>query len=67
MLLEMTSYQRLKAANAKLKEDIRKLVMEPESEEGLITKMEYQIEYEFEKVIWHGSTSTPTSFNGIIQ
>ena len=49
----MTSYQKLKQENAKLKSDIAKIVMG-----DVEVTMQYKMKIQLEKAVWIGSTDT---------
>lgn len=51
----MTSYQKLKLENEKLKQDIYNLVRKEKEMIGIETKMRYEIIYQMSDAIWMGS------------
>lgn len=51
----MSSYKKLKAENLKLKQDIYNLVMGKDYQEELVTKIQWQMTFKLEDVIWNGS------------
>lgn len=64
----MTSYQKLKAENEKLKQDIYNLVRHENDMKGIEIKMKYKIQFDNTDIMWQGSfvTGDLTKFNGII-
>ena len=51
----MTSYQKLKAENKRLRQDIYNLVRKKNEIEGIATFMKYDIQYSCEDMVWGGS------------
>jgi 1-aminocyclopropane-1-carboxylate deaminase/D-cysteine desulfhydrase-like pyridoxal-dependent ACC family enzyme len=63
----MTSYQKLKAENAKLKHDIYTLIRKPNTMEGVLTNMQYDIMFSIEDMVWGGSFNTEhKTFDGFL-
>lgn len=52
---QMTTYQKLKAENKKLKEDIYNLIRKEKEMIGIQTRMRYELEFQLEETIWFGS------------
>ena len=53
----MSSYQKLKAENEKLKQDIYNLVRKENEMIGLETKLKYNILFDLNDAVWQGSIS----------
>ncbi len=51
----MTSYQKLKEENKKLKQDIYKLIVKEKEIEGIETKLFWQMAFDAEEVIFSGT------------
>lgn len=63
----MTSYQKLKAENAKLREHIHTLITKRGTAEELLVRENYKMQYHIEDAVWQGShESLPSSFHGLI-
>lgn len=60
---KLSAYQKLKAENLKLKQDIYKLVMLEDSDkvndvmDYTDTKIKWTISFRLEKIVWEGSTN----------
>jgi nucleosome binding factor SPN SPT16 subunit len=52
----MTSYQKLKEENKKLKQDIYNLIRHENDMVGMVTKMNYNLQFELNDFVWQGST-----------
>jgi nucleosome binding factor SPN SPT16 subunit len=52
----MTSYQKLKEENKKLKQDIYNLIRHENDMVGMVTKMNYNRQFELNDFVWQGST-----------
>ena len=52
---KLSSYQKLKAENAGLKQDIYSLIEKSDQIEGMETKAMYQMEYGLYEMIWFGN------------
>ena len=62
----MTSYQKLKAENKKLRQDIFNLVRKKNEIEGIETFMKYDIQYSFEYLAFIGSpTNESVVYTGL--
>lgn len=64
---QLSSYQKLKQENQKLKQDIYYLVRERDKDTGLITELKYEILYKMSDVLWFGDATNDLTFKGIIQ
>lgn len=62
---KISGYQKLKAKNAKLRQDIYKFVMEPDQHSVLRTG--YKMLFEQEKILWLGSSDGDQQFNGLLK
>lgn len=54
---KLSSYQKLKAENAKLKADLRELAARPSSERSILIKFYEIYQQKFENMVWNGSYS----------
>lgn len=64
---KLSSYQKLKAENAKLKADLRELAARPTSERSIIIKMIEIYQEKLESIIWHGNPTTENRhFGGLL-
>jgi hypothetical protein len=65
----MNSYQRLKAENENLKEDIYNLVKHKDDIKGIEAFMRYDVKFDVEKSVWEGKVKSGIycnfKFNGI--
>lgn len=52
---KITSYQKLKARNQDLMNDIRDLVMNKDKEAGITKHIKYKINFQMEDTIWFGN------------
>jgi len=55
---KISSYQKLKAKNRELRQDIRTLVLSPDSMEALRLKAKYTFQYQAEDAIMYGHSTT---------
>jgi len=63
----LSSYQKLKKENERLRNEIYTLIRESETEKGIMLKMRYNIYYDQIDAIMMGSrTSDRTTFGGIL-
>lgn len=53
----MTTYQKLKAENKQLKEDLFNILRRPDSDEGIIARSRHELMYDLNDVVWFGSVS----------
>ena len=63
-----TDYNELVEENKKLKKDIYKLVKQASQEEGIITRMQYSLEFDWEKMFWvldENIKDNPKKFEGL--
>lgn len=66
--MKKSSYQKLKEENAQFKQDIYKLVMQPDSFKALRVKAQYEIKFGMADIILSGSrdTNVNESIEGLI-
>ncbi len=62
---KISTYHRLKQENEKLKDQLHKLVMFPDSPEATLIKMSIKLNADFEKAIWAGSPTKITDDAGV--
>jgi DNA-binding transcriptional regulator WhiA len=63
----LSSYEKLKQENAKLKQDIYNLVRNADKIEGTQTRVRYEMQYKMSDAVWFGdATKSPTQFSGIL-
>jgi hypothetical protein len=63
----LSAYQKLKAENEKLKQDIYNLVRNADKMEGTQTRMRYEMQYKMSDAVWFGDAAkSSTQFNGIL-
>lgn len=63
----MTSYQRLKAENEKLKQDIYALIKKEKEPIGIETKLKWEFIFRTSEMIFRGSpTAKKSKFDGIL-
>lgn len=62
----MTSYQKIKADNERLRLEIFALVNAPDSVEAISIKHKYKMIIQVEKAVWMGD-STANIFNGFLK
>lgn len=58
---KLSSYQKLKAENDRLKSDLSVLALYPESKKGVTIKMEWTTKVNIETAVWAGDSSSQTS------
>jgi len=64
---KLSSYQKLKAENKSLKEDIYNLVMIDDRPEGSITRGRWLLQFKADEIMWFGdSRKDKGEFKGII-
>ena len=63
----MTTYQKLKAENKKLREALREVVLRPDSGESGLIKSAVKMQASAEKAFWFGSAAAATKFDGLIK
>ena len=56
---KISSYQKLKIENQKLKEDIYNLIVNENTENGLLVKLCYKIKFDIDKVLMLGESTKP--------
>ena len=69
VISRLSSYQKLKLENEKLRQDIYNLVRKEKEMIGIETKMRYEMEYQLGDVVWMGSPSVnneQSTFNGLL-
>lgn len=52
---KLSSYQKLKAANEKLRSDLRELAVNPSSEHSILIKVCEIHQQKLEDMVWHGA------------
>ena len=62
----MTSYQKLKAENLKLKQDLITLSTYPDSVKAIIIKAEWVMISKTEEALWMGNNEMPQVFKGFL-
>ena len=62
----MTTYQKLKAENKKLRESLQELVLRPDSGESALIKYSVKISASVENAFFFGSPEVSTKLNGFI-
>ena len=63
----LSAYQKLKAENKKLRNDIYNIVRNPDKMEGIITKARYEMQYKISDIVLFGDAVNPNqNFNGIL-
>ena len=63
MKRKLTSYQRLKLENDRLKEEIRLLIFKPDSVMSSLVKLKYKVTKNVEDAMWYGEISANTYEN----
>lgn len=62
----MTSYQKLKSQNERLKKEIEILLYEPNSGQALGIRATWELKRQFEKVVWARQSDCISVGNGIL-
>ncbi len=58
LMKKMSSYQKLKAENQRLKNDIYLLVMDADGFQGMGVAARYRLQYDMDKMVWFGERKT---------
>jgi hypothetical protein len=65
--IKLSSYQKLKAKNQQLMQDLHDAIMYPDSAQGIKVKMHYHVLFNYEAEAWRGNTSDEQqNFKGLI-
>lgn len=59
----MTSYQKLKEENKKMRRHIHLLITNPECDGAIVLRMMYKTKFSLENLVWFGSTENNISPN----
>ena len=64
--MKLSSYQKLKKENLKLKREIRTLVDNPESIEAFRISQSYKFEFDTERIMLNGDRNSKSGYSGFI-
>lgn len=63
----LSSYEKLKRENEKLKQDIYNLVRNADKADGVETRLRYELDYSTNDAVWLGDSSIKANqYNGIL-